>query len=199
MIESKRKDGAFLIIKEVIVVEGKSDTAAVHRALDADTIETKGSHIGRRTLELIRNAQRRRGVIVFTDPDYPGERIRKIVSREVPGCKHAFITRRQGQGADGESLGVEHAPAEAIREALKKVYTQCEAPDECVSMQQLRAYGLLGGAGSRRLRERLGEVLNIGYTNGKQLYRRLNMFRITPEELKCAMTAVLKGSDMHNG
>lgn len=30
-------------IKEIIVVEGKDDTAAVQRAVDADTIETNGS------------------------------------------------------------------------------------------------------------------------------------------------------------
>ena len=30
------------MLKEVIVVEGKSDTAAIRRALEADTIETGG-------------------------------------------------------------------------------------------------------------------------------------------------------------
>ncbi|MDD9150683.1 MULTISPECIES: ribonuclease M5 [unclassified Sporolactobacillus] len=182
-----------MIVKEIIVVEGKSDTEAIRRALEADTIETNGSRVSRQTIEAIRRACERRGVIVFTDPDFPGERIRKIISRQVPGCKHAFITRSQGRGALNESLGIEHASPAVIREALSKVYTQFESPDEQISMQMLRDYGLLGGAESRRLREQLGDLLKIGYTNGKQLYKRLRMFRITPEELDRAMAAVNRG------
>lgn len=179
-----------MIVKEFIVVEGKSDTEAIRRALHADTIETNGSRVSRRTIEVIRNAQRRRGVIVLTDPDYQGERIRKIISSEVPGCKHAFITRQQGRGAAGESLGIEHASPAAIRKALLNVYSQFEEPQELISVQRLRAYGLLGGADSKRLRTQLGNLLSIGYTNGKQLYKRLKMFQITPEELDQAMTVV---------
>lgn len=182
-----------MIVKEIIVVEGRSDTEAIRHAVDADTIETNGSRVSRRTIDAIRNAQSRRGVIVLTDPDYPGERIRKIVSREVPGCKHAFITRKQGQGAANESLGIEHASPAAIREALSKIYTQIDEPEEQISMERLREYGLLGGQESRALRQKLGDTLKIGYTNGKQLYKRLRMFQITPEELERAMASIKGG------
>ena len=59
-------------VKEVIVVEGRDDTAAIKRAIDADTIETHGFGIRRTTWELIENASRERGIIIFTDPDYSG-------------------------------------------------------------------------------------------------------------------------------
>ncbi|MDF2910878.1 ribonuclease M5 [Sporolactobacillus laevolacticus] len=179
-----------MIVKEIIVVEGRSDTEAIHRALDADTIETNGSRVSKRTIRAIQNAQERRGVIVFTDPDYPGERIRKIVSSAVPGCKHAFITRVEGQGAANESLGIEHASPRAILRALEKVYTQFEAPEEKISMQTLRTLGLLGGKTSRTLRERLCDQLNIGYANGKQLYKRLRMFQIAEGDLMQAIDAI---------
>ena len=68
-------------VKEIIVVEGKDDTTAIKRALNADTIETNGSAINQETINKIRLAQKVRGVIIFTDPDYPGERIRNIISR----------------------------------------------------------------------------------------------------------------------
>ena len=38
------------MLKEVIVVEGKSDTAAIRRALEADTIETGGFTLAASTL-----------------------------------------------------------------------------------------------------------------------------------------------------
>ncbi|MCI1881016.1 MAG: ribonuclease M5 [Sporolactobacillus sp.] len=184
-------------VNEVIVVEGKSDTAAIRRTLQADTIETNGSKISRRTIEMIRRAGKTRGVIVFTDPDFSGERIRKIVSRAVPGCKHAFITRREGRGNPRESLGVEHASPDAIRTALSKVYTQSEAQSETITQRMLRTYGLLGGPDAGQRRRRLGDLLKIGYTNGKQLYKRLNMFRISPEELDRAMAQIDRGAALH--
>ena len=78
-------------IKEIVVVEGKSDTIALKRATGADTIETNGSAIDELTLVRIRHAQETRGVIVFTDPDFPGRRIRAIIEERIPGVKHAFL------------------------------------------------------------------------------------------------------------
>ena len=66
-------------IPEVIVVEGKDDTANLRRFYEVDTYETRGSAIDQDDLERIATLQELRGVIVFTDPDYNGERIRKII------------------------------------------------------------------------------------------------------------------------
>ena len=65
-------------LKEIIVVEGKDDTVAIQRAVRADTIETNGSAARFiATIEQIKLAAQTRGVIFLTDPDYPGEKIRK--------------------------------------------------------------------------------------------------------------------------
>lgn len=82
-------------IKEIIVVEGKDDTTAIQRAVQADTIETNGSAISAETLKRIQHAQEKRGVIVFTDPDYPGRRIRAIIEEHVQGVKHAFYQKQK--------------------------------------------------------------------------------------------------------
>ncbi|WP_077614553.1 ribonuclease M5 [Caenibacillus caldisaponilyticus] len=177
-------------VKEFIVVEGKSDTLAVRRAVDCDTIETNGSALDEATLEAIRHAADTRGVIIFTDPDVPGEMIRKTVSRYVPGCKHAFLTKREAEGRPDESLGIEHASVEAIRAALEKVYTVMDEPEEHISITELFEAGLIGGPGSKRRRERLGEKLRIGYVNGKQLYHRLRMFQISRTAFEEALRAI---------
>lgn len=82
-------------IKEVIVVEGKSDTIKIKQAVDADTIETNGMEISKQTLKLIAHAQEKRGVIIFTDPDFPGNKIRQTIATNVPGCKHAFLPKKK--------------------------------------------------------------------------------------------------------
>ncbi len=68
---------------------------AVKRALDAELITTGGFGFPKGTMERIKSAQERRGVIIFTDPDFAGEKIRKKIAAEVPGCKHAFFTKRR--------------------------------------------------------------------------------------------------------
>src|SRR3712207_3240062 len=83
------------MIKEVIVVEGRDDIRAVKRALDCELIATGGFGFPKGVMERIKTASEKRGVIIFTDPDFAGEKIRKKISNEVPGCKHAFLPREQ--------------------------------------------------------------------------------------------------------
>ncbi len=184
--------GGKMKIKEIIVVEGKDDTVAIRRAVQADTIETNGSAVSKETLMQIKHAQEKRGVIIFTDPDYPGNRIRKIVEEFVPGCKHAFIHKKDALPKNGRGIGVEHATNEAIIEALKEAHAMSEAFEEQVSKEELVAFGLIGGPKAKERREKLGEKLRIGYTNGKQLHKRLMMFEITKEDFQIAISEVLQ-------
>lgn len=188
MLEEDKK----IVIQEVVVVEGKDDTKRLKEVVDVDTIETIGSAINEDILERIAHAQEIRGVIVLTDPDFPGEKIRKTISRFVPEAKHAFISREEGApNKKGASLGVEHASDSAILEALKNVMTpQLNQTVLEIPTATLMSYGLIAGSGSKKKRELLGDYLRIGYTNSKQLVKRLKMFEITEEELRDAMREI---------
>lgn len=170
-------------VKEVIVVEGKSDTVAVKRATGADTIETNGSAIDEQTLIRIQHAEEVRGVIVFTDPDYPGRRIRAIIEERIPSVKHAFLEKAKSIAKNGRKVGIEHALDEDIRGAIHSVYTAEDRPAVDVSLTDLMAANLIGHPNARRRRERLSELLQIGQVNGKGLKKRLEMFRISNEKL----------------
>jgi len=179
-------------IKEIIVVEGRDDTVAIKRAVDADTIETNGSAVNDETIEKIRLAQEKRGVIIFTDPDFPGEKIRKTITEKVKGCKHAFLPRHEAKAKKGKGLGVEHATIEAIRLALESVKEEMIEEPSQIEYEDLLNAGLLGGAHAKRRRERLGELLKIGYTNGKQLQKRLQMFQISKEDFEMALKVIFQ-------
>lgn len=170
-------------IKEVIVVEGKKDTKRVQLAVDASTIETQGLALEDETLELIEHAQNTHGVIVFTDPDYPGETIRKKITQKVPGVKHAFIRTDEGVPLHKGTLGIEHASIEAIRKALEGLYEISEEIEPTVSQKFLRRVGLMGGKNAKQMRIKLGEQLRIGYTNSKQLQKRLTLFNISEDKV----------------
>ncbi|MGD6819072.1 ribonuclease M5 [Metabacillus sp. 84] len=185
-------------IKEIIVVEGRDDTVAIKRAVTADTIETNGSAIGDDVLERVRLAQAGRGVIIFTDPDFPGEKIRKTVAEAVPGCKHAFIEKADARPKKGRGIGVEHASPEAIREALREVKAEmAEIPSDW-SQEDLLQYGLIGHPLAKVRREKLGTELKIGYTNGKQLLKRLQMFQISRNHYEDAMNRILQEEEKHD-
>lgn len=179
-------------IKEFIVVEGKDDTTAIKRAVDADTIETNGSAVNQETIEKIKRAQETRGIIIFTDPDFPGEKIRKTIAEHVTGCKHAFLPKEAAIAKNGKGLGVEHAQVEAIREALRDAQIMRETIVEEITQEDLITAGLIGGEGSKDRRIKLGKLLKIGYTNGKQLHKRLMMFQINKQEFAQALAVVLQ-------
>ncbi|WP_100011891.1 ribonuclease M5 [Lentibacillus sediminis] len=186
-------------IKEIIVVEGRDDTAKIRQAVDADTIETNGSAVNEEILQQIRHAKEKRGVIIFTDPDYPGERIRHIVDQSVPGCKHAFLTRDKARAKHPrrKSLGIEHAAPEAIQEALSAVYELTDMEQSEITKEDLIAHGFIGSPSAARRRERLGELLQIGHTNGKQLLKRLSMFQISKTQFEDATRQLEQEGDNH--
>ncbi|MBF0845731.1 toprim domain-containing protein, partial [Streptococcus danieliae] len=83
------------VIGPVVVVEGRDDTANLKRFFQVDTYETRGSALSSEDLERIARLQEQRGVIVFTDPDYNGERLRKMISQAVPEVGQAFLRRAE--------------------------------------------------------------------------------------------------------
>jgi ribonuclease M5 len=178
------------MIKEIIVVEGKDDTTAIRRAVDAETIETGGSAINEEIYRKIELAQKRRGVIIFTDPDHAGERLRRLITNRVPGCKHAFLT--QEEATYHGDIGVENAPAAVIRKALENVKTDFQRKAAEISWEDLIDAGLIVHPQASNRRMAMGKLLGIGYANGKQFYKRCQMFQITKEEFGRALAQFYK-------
>ena len=54
----------------------------------------------------------------------------------------------------------------------------------------MRQADLMGDKNARARRERLGQLLGIGYGNAKQMQKRLNMFRISQEQFENAIEKI---------
>ncbi len=175
-----------LKLNEVLIVEGKSDTINLKKYIEADIIETNGSALSKETIELIVKISQKREIIIFTDPDFNGERLRKKITEKVPNAKHAFLTKiMAGELIKHHSLGVEYANEENIIEALTKVYTKkigIKKEYKEIEMQDLIKEKLIGYSNSVKKRNYVTEKLNIGYVNGKQLLKRLKMFNIKRDD-----------------
>ena len=138
------------MIKEVIVVEGRDDITAVKQAVDAEVIAVGGFGINAKVIDRIRDAQRRKGVIVLTDPDFAGEKIRSIISKRVKGIKHAYIA--QEDGIKGDDIGVENATPEVIIEALNRAKVSEEVIEEIYKSEDMFYFKLTGDINSKSRR-----------------------------------------------
>lgn len=168
------------MIKEVIVVEGKDDVSAVKAAVDAEVITTNGFGYGKELIDLLKKLAKRRGLIIFTDPDFVGDRIRKDISGQIKGCKHAFLT--QSKAARDIDIGIENAKPEDIKEAIRKAKPEISETKDEFTKSDMLYFHLEGRQDSKGLRDRLGDELGIGYGNAKQFLSRLNSFNISKQE-----------------
>lgn len=176
------------MLKEVLIVEGKSDTAAIGRALEADTIETGGFTLSPYTLKKIEAAYKKRGIIILTDPDGAGERIRKFLTQRFPDAGQAFIPKIQATA--NNDVGVEQASPEAIRTALAKVRHHEFTPNKEFSERDLFMNGLSGGDKAADRRDKLAALLGVGYGNAKRFLQRLNNYGVTREEFEKALEQI---------
>lgn len=173
------------LIQEVIVVEGKDDVAAIKRACRAQTIITSGLGISREIVEEIREAQKRCGVIILTDPDGPGAKIRQIINQRVPGCKQAYLYHDRRQ--KNKPVGVEYgSPAEILAALTAAKATLAVQRPQVFSLADMVELGLAGGEGAQEKRDWLSRRLRLGQTNGKQFLRRLNDYGISREDFLAA-------------
>ena len=172
-------------IDEVVVVEGYHDLAklkAIYK--DIDVYITNGSEVSDDTLNELKKLNESRGIILFLDPDFQGERIRRIINDYVGPTKHAFLNKKDSINKNKTKVGIEHANSEKIRTALESFFTVKTIVKSRVTMNEMYQLNLIGKPNSKFLRLTLGEELGIGLNNGKTLLNKLNMFGITIEQIK---------------
>lgn len=168
------KVGSFMIhIKEVIVVEGKYDKERLRKITDAPIICTHGFELYRskRIIDSIRQMAKTRGVLILTDSDGAGFRIRNYIKQCVGDSgevKHAYIPSVKGKekrkdkpGAEG-ILGVEGIDEKTLEGIIKKATEVTEAePMISVTKAQFYADGFSGRADSAEKRAALARALSL--------------------------------------
>lgn len=107
-------------IKQVIVVEGKTDTQKLQKIFGSDTktFETQGLHLNPQIFSFLNFLNKQHGIIVFTDPDYPGQKIRNIINKKMnKPVLNAFINNDDFD-LKKRKKGVAEASELAIKKAL---------------------------------------------------------------------------------
>lgn len=178
------------MINEVIIVEGKDDEAAVKKAVDAEIIVTHGYGISKNTYERIETAYKKKGIIIFTDPDYAGENIRKKLLEKFPNAKNAYLSK--DEALKDKNIGIENALPENIIKALEKAKAIKKDKRTEFCEEDLVKMSLTGNKDAATNREKIGKAIGIGYGNSKTFLKRLNNYNIPREELEKAVNELLR-------
>ncbi len=161
-------------IKETIVVEGKFDKEQLKKVTDAPIICTGGFSLytGKSIINSIRTMAKRTGVIVLTDSDSAGFRIRNYIKQCVGKqgtVKHAYIPtvegkeRRKQIGGKEGLLGVEGMSEELLTEILKSVTEEYIPAEQGKKITKAMLYedGLSGSGDSAEKRKNLARILGL--------------------------------------
>lgn len=171
-------------INEIIVVEGKSDKQFLETFLNADILTCNGSAIDGFDKNYLIELSKTRGVIILTDPDYPGQRIRNEISSYLPVCKHAFV--RKENSIKRHKVGVAEASKEEVLFALENVVTFDESKKGSLNETDMMLLKL-SGLDSSANKEKVIMHFNIGHCNSKTLLKRLNLLNVSKETLEAIL------------
>lgn len=191
-------------IDRAVIVEGRYDKIKLSSILDAVIIETEGFGIfnNKEKQQLIRRLADTKGLLILTDSDSAGFKIRSFIKGIVPAetIKHAYIPdifgkeKRKTEASKEGKLGVEGVKKELILEALEKAGVFCEETENTekreITKLDLYEDGLSGRADSDALRKKLLFHLQLPERlTSNALVQILNTF-LTYDEYKKAVEEI---------
>lgn len=164
-------------VKQAIIVEGKYDKIKLSSLIDGLIITTDGFSVfkDKEKTALIRQLAENQGIIILTDSDSAGFKIRNYIK----GCtQKGKITniyipdifgkekRKSAPSKEGK-LGVEGIPINILKEAFEKAGISSEnindTPKAEITRVMLYDDGLIGKDGSERKRKTLLKELSLPY------------------------------------
>lgn len=192
-------------LKQAVVVEGKYDKIKLSSITDAVIIATNGFQLfkDKEKQALIRFYAKKTGIIILTDSDSAGFKIRSLVKNIAKDGEiiNVYVPeifgkekRKTGFSKEGK-LGVEGIDKEIIVEALEKAGVFCESIEEKEKITMLDFYedGLSGKPDSSSLRKKLLRHLELPQlVSCKSLLEIINVM-MTREEYKKLIKILNKG------
>ena len=122
-------------LEQAVIVEGRYDKIKLSSIIDGLIIETDGFGIfkDKEKQRLIRRLAEEKGIIIMTDSDSAGFKIRSFLGGSIPADRitHVYIPdifgkeKRKTEPSKEGKLGVEGVPKKIILEALGKAGVTC--------------------------------------------------------------------------
>lgn len=191
-------------IKEAVIVEGKYDKIKLSAIIDTVIIETDGFAVfkDKEKQKLIRFLAEKHGIIIMTDSDSAGFKIRNFINgiTKSENIKNVFIPdiygkeKRKTESSKEGKLGVEGMKPEIILSALEKAGVLCDNNEKttCREITHTDFFedGISGGENSSEIRKALAKQLELPERiSSSSLLKIINVY-MTYDEYKEAVKAV---------
>lgn len=163
-----------LHIEQAVIVEGKYDKIKLSSILDAVIITTNGFSVmkNKEKLEIIRFYAQNKGIIILTDSDSAGFKIRNYLKSAIKNGKiiNVYVPdifgkeKRKAAPSKEGKLGVEGIDKEIILDAFKKagvISYDKDADNDPITRIDLYECGLSGGENSSEKRKVLLQQLGM--------------------------------------
>ncbi len=167
-------------IDGVVIVEGKTDTQKLNSLFNVQTVETNGLNLQTPTIEFIKELSKSNKIILFLDPDGPGEKIRRRLVDEIKTTYNVFIDKKDIDFNHNSKIGVAEAYDKAILKAFENYVIFSKDKEESITWDEYLSLEL----NSKIKRQMVCDKLHISSCNNKQLFKRLNMMGITIDDVK---------------
>lgn len=191
-------------IKEAVIVEGKYDKIKLSAIIDTVIIETDGFAVfkDKEKQKFIRFLAEKRGIIIMTDSDSAGFKIRNFINgiTKSENIKNVYIPdiygkeKRKTEMSKEGKLGVEGMKPEIILSALEKAGVLCDKNEktECHKITHTDFFedGISGGENSSEIRKALAKQLDLPERiSSSALLKIINVY-MTYDEYKEAVKTV---------
>lgn len=193
-------------IDQAVIVEGKYDKIRLSSILDTIIIETNGFSIfkDKEKQALIRLLAEKRGLVVMTDSDSAGFKIRSFISGMVKPERiiHVYTPdifgkeRRKEHPSKEGKLGVEGIDNEVLikaleRSGIKTGESEAKAPEgRLITAYDLYEDGLSGGKDSSEKRRKLTDELMLPERISTSSLIKILNITMSYEEYKALVTAL---------
>lgn len=163
-----------LHLEQAVIVEGKYDKIKLSSVVDAVIITTNGFSVikDKEKLEIIRFFAKNKGIIILTDSDSAGFKIRNFLKGAISDGKitNVYIPdifgkeKRKAVPSKEGKIGVEGIDTQILLEAFRKagvISTEADSRRELVTKLDLFEVGLSGGNNSAEKRSELLKYLGM--------------------------------------
>lgn len=163
-----------IYLNKTLVVEGKEDASYLSNYIDSEIVFINGFELKNETISYLKNKE----VILLLDPDESGRKIREKLNKEIPNAVNVEIDINKC--VRGVKTGVAECQIEEILDKLHRYVIEDNSKPSDIHLSDLYDLGLMS---DKELRSKVCSKLNIGFCNGKTLYKRLVINDITLKQL----------------
>ena len=163
-----------IFLDGILVVEGKEDASYLSNYISSEIVTTNGFEIPKEKISYLKDKK----VIVLTDPDEAGLRIRQKLNELLPNSINVEVDIKKC--IRNTKNGVAECDIDEVLTKLKPFIVNQIDTESDITISDLYDLGLMN---NKDLREQVCAKLKFGKCNAKTMYKRLLNNNIKLEQL----------------